>query len=63
VSVSYRIYIFVLGLLGLVLGSLLGFHWGGILGMSAVGPMGAMFGFWIAAMGRQIVVFVLELIT
>jgi hypothetical protein len=47
-------YVFVFGLLGLGLGSLLGFHLGGFLGMLAIGPVGALIGASIAALGRQV---------
>jgi len=60
-SGAYRIYVLLCSLAGLGLGCLLGFALGGLLGLLAIGPMGALTGFVIAALGRHLFLFILDL--
>jgi hypothetical protein len=58
----YKIYVFLLSLLGFGLGCGIGLQVGGMLGLSAIGPMGAIAGFFVAALGRHIFGVILELL-
>jgi len=54
ISTAHKIYVFVFSLLGLAIGCVGGYLAGGILALLAIGPIGALAGFCIAALGRQI---------
>jgi hypothetical protein len=62
-SPAYKAYVLVCTLLGLAIGCVGGYLAGGILGLLAIGPMGALAGLWIASLGRHIYLAILELMS